>query len=121
CRHRPPDCGDNGPRMARRYSKHHLFWLLPLTLTLLLAAVLALGLSLARQQGWSWPGLAWDEGPVLDRLAWTDGDCMRFVARDLRLRDIWPVRLSAAGVTVPSCADNGGKSDAGFALPAAPP
>lgn len=108
--------------MARRYSKKHLLWLTPTILVVLLAITLAAGLLMAQQRGWQWQGLGWDDGLVLQRLNWRDDGCVQLTARDIQVRELWPLQLTVARVTVPSCDESGHSSGGrGFSVPFAPP
>src|SRR5699024_3089754 len=113
-------CSHNRWCMDHRFSKKHLFWLVPTLLLMLLVVAVASGLTLARAQGWRWQGLAWQDGLTLKQLTWRDGDCTRLLAQNMRLQEIWPLRLSVAQIKIRDCnveADSGG----GFAIPPAPP
>lgn len=105
--------------MVSRFSKKHLFWLLPTLLLALLVALIAVGLALARTQGWQWQGVSWRNGPVLEQLTWRDGDCSRLTAADIRLAVAWPLQLSVGQLQLQPCAS--AAASGSFALPWAPP
>ncbi len=102
--------------MATRFSKKHLFWLVPVVLLLLLAAALLA----IRLSGWHWQGPGWRDGLTLDAV-WREHDgCRSLEAHGVRLSALRPLTLRIDTLGLHACPESGDDSDPLTEIPALP-